>query len=141
MSSNIFKIYKDTKELNKESYVTLTAAKGKKENSVIYINMDAFSYIEGLIWDKYREYGSSKKVKISSDDWKRILEGIVVASNTLTASVEELEQTLKFEIYSPANDLTDLLGVLDTFKSYLQEFVQCMNQLVLLEKYIIIQKK
>ena len=44
-------------------FVEIQAGKGKKDDSSTYILAEEFTYIEGIIWDKHREYGMSRKSK------------------------------------------------------------------------------
>jgi hypothetical protein len=113
-----------------EDYVKIMCGKGKKDDNVLYIKAVEFTYLEGLIWDKYREYGSKDKTKISSSDWSRILAGIYECTERLSTYVEtdDLKVILQFNLYrskSPMNDILDhvkeLTELLKAFSSWLED--------------------
>lgn len=125
------------------NYVELRAGKGKAKWSKIYVNSVGFSYLDGLIWDKHREYGHSKKNKILSADWIRILQGFQFAKDRVkeTNSAEELAKILKFGIMNPLHSLSDielestqLINLITELTVWIQK--ACQN-----EKYIIISHK
>ena len=101
----------ESKDLVKANdYVIIQAGKGKKENSSIYMNLMEFSYIEGLIWDKYREYGTRNKTKISSSEWVRILEGFSEVIKELSDMKidADMKDILKFTLFKAKNSLDDI---------------------------------
>ena len=125
----------------KDSYVTLQAGKGKDHKS-IHFNAIGFSYIEGLIWDKHREYGNSSKTKISSPDWTRILEGFEISSKELSEfkSGDDIKEILKFEIFSPPHPLDNILEQTTELKKLLNDLSAWLYNVVNKEKYILILK-
>jgi len=125
----------------KDSYVTLQAGKGKDHKS-IHFNAIGFSYIEGLIWDKHREYGNSSKTKISSPDWTRILEGFEISSKELSEfkSGDDIKEILKFEIFSPPHPLDNILEQTTELKKLLNDLSAWLYNVANKEKYILILK-
>ena len=93
-----FSIYQDKKLVPAKEIVQLQAGKGKEANSSIYIASAIFEFVEGVIWERHREYGNSRKSKIHDSDWKRINEGF-------SDAIKELEQAQN------PKDLTTVLQV------------------------------
>jgi len=142
MNNANFKILDRSSNLKDTNYVIISAGKGKEDNSKIYIEYYAFSFLEGLIWDKYREYNNRKKIKITSLDIKRILDGIIIAANGLgKVDEKEIKDILKFDLYSPKYPLSDLIENLDYFKDFIIKFTNCILDFAEKEKYIIINRE
>jgi len=131
-----------TPDKHKTEFVTLQSGRGKAKFSKIFIHPIGFSYIEGLIWDRYREFTRQKKDKIPSHEWKRVLLGFQVALKKLkTNSIEEgLEDILKFEIINPEYALEDVLENIGELASMLEEIYEWVSNQVTLEKYIYVLK-
>lgn len=125
-----------------KEYVALQAGKGKEENSIIQVNSIGFSYIEGLIWDKNREYGSKLKSKISSSDWSRILVGFQASIEKLKTYKEEdkIKEILKFEVISSQNSLDNITENIDDIEQLLTEITVWISKMIGIESYISILK-
>lgn len=137
VNTNNFKLLYEEQSINNFSYITMCAGRGKSKFSKVFIDEYVFSFIEGLIWDKYREYGSLDEVKISSNEWKRIVEGILVAKEKLSlSSGEEVKKILKFNIFNPANPISEIDDVLESFGTFLDEFSNWVLNSIQSEKYI-----
>jgi hypothetical protein len=106
-------------------YVVLQAGKGKTKWSSIYVSSFAFSYVEGLIWDKYREYSVKKKIKIPRNEWVRILDGMETAIARLETmdDISDIESFLKFSISNPRNALELISDQLDEFVTFFKELL------------------
>lgn len=101
----------DNKSLqNSEDYITIICGKGKKDDNAISIKAVEFSYVEGLIWDKYREYGSKVKTKISVADWARIVAGFKECSTRLSTytATDDLKEILQFNLYRTKSPIADI---------------------------------
>lgn len=128
----------DTRE-----YVTIQAGKGKEDNDSVYINALEFTYIEGLIWDKYREYSLKKKTKITSSDWNRILIGFDHCIKELENYVEgdDLVDVLKFDIFNIQNPIINILDYVQDINLLLQNLHKWISFQTKEEKHIFILKK
>ena len=126
-----------------KDYVVLQAGKGRGKNTSINYNAIEFSYVEGLIWDKYREYGNKRKTKISSSDWERILTGFKPAIAQLNEYQEgnDLADILRFEIINPVHPINNIKNYTVELGSLLSELVQWVTDMVKEEKYILIMKQ
>ena len=124
-------------------YVVLQAGKGKEDNSRIQVSLSGFSYIEGLIWDKYREYGNKAKSKISSEEWERILEGFKIAQEKLRLykTEDKLRKMLKFDIIGSKYPLNDMLDNVDEMEVFLSEISNWISSMIREESYILVIKK
>ncbi len=141
MSKINFKIQYEQSNMSNTDYVLLCAGKGKRDQSKIYIDKYSFSFIEGLIWDKYRQYGNSNKTKISSNEWIRITEGMSVAIEKLgTSKAEEIDSILKFNILSSTNSTTEIISDLENLQNLLSQLIEWVNEVITKEKYILIIK-
>lgn len=127
---------------NARDYVILQSGKGKSRWSKIYISAIGFSYLEGMIWDKFREYRQSKKTKISSSEWIRIIEGFKDAKNQLhsTNTLEDLQAILKFGLMRPVTPLSELMEHKTEYATLLQEVTEWISSAIKQEKYILILK-
>lgn len=141
MNAHDFSI--QTEGLKGTDYIILQSGKGKEDNSSLYMNLIGFSYIEGLLWDKYREYRKQKKTKIPAQEWVRILEGFQVALDSLRSvnQTESIKEVLRFEIINPDYSLSDLNGHLDSFSTMIEGLISWVSEAVKTEKYILILKK
>jgi hypothetical protein len=124
-------------------YVVLQAGRGKTKFSSIYVSSFAFSYFEGLIWDKYREYSMKKKVKIPKQEWIRIIGGVEIAINHLETRDEtaDIESILKFSIINPRYPLSMLSELLDDFLGFAKELVEWLLNQTTQESTITVIKK
>lgn len=125
-----------------DNFVALQAGKGKKDNSSIYVNAIAFSYLEGIIWDNYREYDMKLKSKISSHDWERIINGFQDAIDELSTykSGDDIKKFLRFGILNPKNPLKDILDSTDEIKELITNVRNWAIKWVKLEKQLLIIK-
>ncbi len=133
----------DVQDLSKSTnYVMLQAGKGKKDNSSIYIKAIEFSYIEGIIWDNFREYEIKSKMKISSHDWERILNGFQDGINDLSTfkTGDDIKKFLRFGIFSPRNPLNDILNETDEIKGLISNVHNWASKWTQSEKQILIIK-
>lgn len=135
------KVKTDIKDI--KNFVILQAGKGKKANSVIYVNSIEFSYIEGLIWSKFREYRqTSKKTSISSNDWIRILasfnKGIEDISNYKLG--DNIKELLEFDLINPTNPLEDVLNSVNGIAQLLNQISEWIQIWFEVEKKILIIK-
>lgn len=133
----------ESKDLVKANdYIIIQAGKGKKENSSIHINYMEFSYIEGLIWDKYREYGTSVKTKISSSEWVRILEGFSEGITDLSKMDNDgdLKSILKFNLFKAKNTLVDMEVQADKITKLLEALILWITPQMKQEKHLTIIK-
>lgn len=132
----------DIKSLSKsDDYVILQAGKGRNSDP-IHVNSTEFSYVEGLIWDKHREFENKKKTKIPSPDWTRILEGFDIASKELSEfkQGDDIKDILKFELFNPTNPLKDILNYTDEIKTLLGDLTTWISNVVTEEKFVLIIK-
>ncbi len=141
MNSVDFKLEYEDSKINTDGFIKLCAGKGKLDYSKIYIDNYVFSYLEGMIWDKHREYGSSNQTKISSKEWKRIVEGFITAKDKLqTSSTDEMQKILKFNIINPKNPIVEVSERIDEFEGFLDDFIKWVSDFIQKEKYIFIIK-
>ncbi len=133
-----FSIYDKIPKDKDIEYVLLQAGKGKTDYSSIYVNPTGFSYIEGLIWDKFREFNREKKNKIHSNECKRILVGFHLAVELLKDNhdVSELKRTLKFELTLPKYSLDNLLEEQEYFIHMLNKVIEWLTRVVSQEKFV-----
>ncbi|AIO19485.1 hypothetical protein KQ51_01609 [Candidatus Izimaplasma bacterium HR1] len=137
-------LFQDKNDLVKTSdYVLIQAGKGRRDNSSIHIKAVEFSYVEGLIWDKYREYGIKKKIKITSSDWERILTGFEESLEPLEVykSGDDLEDILKFELFRAQNPINNVVEYTKEIKHLLTELTSWILSHVENEKHITIIKQ
>lgn len=127
---------------NRENeYVLLQAGKGKAKFTKIYINHHGFSYVEGLIWDKYREFSREKITKIHSEDFDRIIEGLRKATTSLEDNLDDLEikSTLKFNLARPKYKLSHVQENFESFTQMLIEITEWLSKVISQEKYVYIK--
>jgi len=126
-----------------KEFVGLQAGRGKKDHSIIQVSSKGFSYVEGLIWNKYREYGNKLKSKISSSEWERILKGFNTALQQLSEyeTEDELIKILKFEIMNSKNSLIVALENIDELEGFLSKMIDWISSMIVDEDYILIMKK
>jgi len=125
-----------------DNFVILQAGKGKKDKSSIHINAIEFSYLEGIIWDNYREYGMKTKTKISSHDFERIINGFQDGINDLSTykTGDDIKTILRFGIFNPGNPLKDILDQTDEIKELLTTVKAWVSEWTQSEKHILIIK-
>lgn len=125
-----------------EQYVILQAGKGKSDNSSLYIKAKEFSYLEGIIWDNYREYGIKKKTKITSHDCERIINGFNegIADLEKHNTGDSLKDTLKFNIFNPRNPLNDVQDQTNELKDLISKVNTWLSTWSNEEKFILILK-
>ncbi|QMS85743.1 hypothetical protein [Candidatus Xianfuyuplasma coldseepsis] len=123
-------------------YIILRAGKGKHKWSSIYVNSLGFSYLEGLIWDKYREYRQQRISKIPSAEWKRILEGFEIAADLLrdNQDPEKTELILKYKIVSPMYPISDIIDQIADLERFIRELSIWLQNFTKTEKSISIIK-
>ena len=141
MKSFDFTVQDKTPKGTDNNYVLLQAGKGKAKYSSLYVNPKGFSFLEGLIWDKYREFNREKrKNKIDSNEWERILDGFETASALLveTKSVSEWKSILKFDLTNPKYELEELLSEQVSFTNMLNELIEWLSRVISQEKYVYI---
>lgn len=126
---------------NGNEYVLLQAGKGNAKYTKIYVNKVGFSYLEGLIWDKFREFNRVKVTKIQSNDFKRILDGFRNTANLLKDDLDEsiLQDILKFNVIRPKFDLQKARENYYDFHNMFIEITEWLSKVVLKEKYVLIQ--
>ncbi len=126
-----------------EKYVMFQSGKGKEDNSQIFIKAYEFSFLEGLIWDKYREYGMRKKTKILSSECERIITGFDEAILPLTnyTAKDDLKKILQFDLFRPQNDVNDVLDSTKEIKELVFELNTWLSKETKEEKYVSIIKK
>lgn len=131
----------DSNESN-DGFVVLHAGKGKKKSNSLKIDSKAFSYVEGILWDKHREYGDERKTRIFSSEWSRIIEGFKEAITELKTinKTDDIEGILKFDIIGEKQPLEDLLGRTDELALLLENIVEWVEHTVKKERYILIIK-
>lgn len=132
----------DEPKNNEINYVILKAGKGKADKSIIYIPFSGFSYLEGLIWDKFREYDSTRQAKIPSREWNRILEGFQTAFEKLQNLDKSslIQKILKFEIVQPEYPIIDIENQLTEVEGLIQELIRWVSNFTKSEKYIFITR-
>lgn len=123
-------------------YVMFQSGKGRNKESKVYLHTVGFSYIEGLIWDKYREFRRQKKDKIPSHEWERILAGFQVALEQLNNNQlkADLKEVLKFEIINPVNPLKEVEAYTTDLSKMISELTSWLENQVKTEKYVYIMK-
>lgn len=133
----------NTPTSKEENYVTFKAGKGKSDNSVIYVPYSGFSFLEGIIWDKFREYDNSRKAKIASHEWNRIIEGFQTSYDKLKSlnNVSEMKKVLKFEIFQSEYPLEDISNQCNEIVSLLEHLIKWISEFTTTEKHITITKK
>lgn len=137
-----FSIQDEASLQNAEDCIVITCGKGKKDDNKIYIKAVEFSYIEGLIWDKYREYGSKVKTKISSQDWSRILEGFNECSTRLSnfVATDNIKEILQFNLYRSKYPVADVLNDIAELNELVKTVAVWLEANVKNEKHITILK-
>ena len=128
---------------DKNNYVMLKAGKGRKNNSLVYIKRLEFSYLEGIIWDKYRGYGTREKTKILSSEWNRIIGGFDEVATKLKGfkDGDDLDRILEFNLINPKNPVEDVLGHTAEIGTLIEEVSGWLKKQVEEEKYIFIMKE
>lgn len=137
-----FTLY-DLNETNlQDNFIIIQSGKGKKKNTSIKLDAKAFSFVEGLIWNKYREYGNESKTRILSSEWPRILNGFQDAVDDLevTQKENELDDILKFEIFKPKYEMDDILQLIEQLKKLIVDLITWISKKITEEKYIYIIK-
>jgi len=124
-------------------FVEIQAGKGKKDDSSTYILAEEFTYIEGIIWDKHREYGMSRKSKINSNDWSRIMGGFDIAIKELGTCTdqEQLTEILQLRNHQDYNPLSAVFKKKAELIQLYQDFSTWLVNHIDTEKYILIHKK
>lgn len=135
-----FSIQDTTPRNKKDEFVLLQAGKGKAKYSSIYVHPSGFSYIEGLIWDKFREFNRQKKSKILSNEWERILDGFKLAVEQLkdSSDIAALKHTLKFDLSRPKYSLEYIVEEQENLIVMINEVIEWLAKFVTEEKYIYI---
>ena len=138
-----FMLHQEASLKDNEKYVLLKAGRGRGENGEVYIDAITFSYIEGLLWDKYRGYGTRKKTKILSSEWNRIIDGFDEGISGLRSKNDgdDLKKVLKFNLVNPKNSLEDLNGHLSELEKLIEEMNDWLKVQVKEEKFITIVKE
>lgn len=123
-------------------FVEIQAGKGKRDNSSIYVLAEEFTYIEGIIWDKHREYGMSRKSKINRVDWDRIMEGFDDAIDELGTckDQEDLTEILKLRNHQEYNPLGSVFEKKLNLIQLFHDLKIWLNNHVPKEKFIMINK-
>lgn len=113
---------------------------GKGHDSSVYIDHVVFSYLDGLIWDKHREYGNKIKTKIHAAEWQRILEGFSKAADKLEECNKEcdLADVLKFEVINPNYPLSDIKEVMPEMAVLIRALWSWITNKISTEKLVFI---
>jgi hypothetical protein len=137
-----FKTYDLDSSVLKDEYTILQAGNGKKDDASIKIDAKAFSFIEGLIWDKYREYGNEDKTKIDKSEWDRIIAGFENAVTKLDnyENTDNLMKILKFGIIGSKHEIIDVTDSIEDLKQLLMELVTWLSTRIKKNKYIYVIK-
>lgn len=133
-----------TKEnrIENENYVLIQAGKGKKKDSTIYVKVPTFSIIEGMIWNKFREYRITKKTKISSNEFVRVLEEFEENAQLVPTAKDAatLSKLLLLDTFGIEDDISNLLPYTNQIASFLVEFSKWLSSQMKREKHIYIIK-
>jgi len=121
-------------------YIHLQVGKGKKKQSSLYMALEAFECISGVIWNKHREFENQKHInQINNDDWPRILSGLSEVVVKLNACTEP-DQLIR--VLSIRNHLDNQKHMIFEQKEQLQSFITELSQWIEThlkkEKYILI---
>lgn len=123
-------------------YVEMQAGKGKKADSSVYILSEEFTYIEGVIWDKHREYGMSRKSKINTSDWARIMGGFndaIVEIEGCTTD-NDLIEVLKLRNHLDETHLELVFQHKSLLIQLFHDLIEWLKAHIHTEKYILINK-
>lgn len=139
MSGLNFKLYQEAPE-TKTPYIQLQVGKGKKKQPSVFMDIDVFEYIKGIIWNKYREFGNHKKInQINNDDWRRILSGFeeVILNLDDASTPDQLMRMLSIpnHLYSQKGIIFEHKNELKTFIKELTEWIETNLKK---EKYILV---
>jgi len=137
-----FKTYDLDSSVLKDEYTILQAGNGKKDDASIKIDAKAFSFIEGLIWDKYREYGNEDKTKIDKSEWDRIIAGFENAVVKLDnyENTDNLMKILKFGIIGSKHEIIDVTDSIEDLKQLIKELALWLSNKIKKNKYIYVIK-
>lgn len=139
MNKDTFHIsYNQDQQIEKE-IIILQLGKGKKAYEKIVLNKTVFSYIEGIIWDKYREYRNTKIQKIASTDWIRIIDGLESSLESIKNGIP-LKTALKFNMSTPKNNLNDMETLKDELKIFMTHILDWLKANIDKEKFIYLLK-
>ena len=130
MSSFDFTLYQDNTSLGDRPFVEIQAVKSRKNRTSIFIRSLEFTLLEGIIWDKHREYGMSQESKILYSDWVRIMEGFEATTKTLqqVSTTSALNTTLKLRNYNNEISIDALLADKKTLIDFIDNFVNWLKQ-------------
>ena len=119
-------------------YIILHRGKGKDEDTSVFLDKIEFSYLEGIIWNKYREFGSRLKKKILASDCKRIITGFEEALEdiALYKQGDNLKEVLKFEMINPNHPLSDIEDQMNLIEELIRNLLIWFNGAMEEEKYI-----
>jgi hypothetical protein len=125
---------------NIEGFIQFQIGKGKKHQPSIYMNKEAFDCVRGIIWNKYREFGSQEKVNdIKNDDWQRILVGFEEALISLKTCSDTTELVKVLSISNHLlNQKNRIFEQLDALKIFIEALMNWVKANLKKEKHILV---
>ena len=129
-----------TTKPNKQDGIFVEVRSGKGDSSSLYVDAIAFSYLDGLIWDKHREYGNKIKTKIHAAEWLRILDGFTKAAEKLDECKNEcdLVDVLKFDLINPNHPLADVQSRTTDLATLIRAVQSFVSEKITTEKLVFI---
>jgi hypothetical protein len=142
MNAFDFTLYHDTTAITDRAFVELQVGKGRRIHNSVFIRSDEFVYIEGVIWDKHREYGMSTESKILDTDWIRIIEGFEKAMIELqTASTpEDITRILKLRNHQENDALPEALKYKSSIIQFFADIITWLRENLIKKAHVIIIK-
>jgi hypothetical protein len=143
MNALDFTFFTNKSSLEGQPFVTLQAEKGKRVLDTILLHSDTFSFIEGIIWYKHREYGNNQQSKINAIDWIRITEGFIETVNHLKtcSSPQEMLKLLHLPSHLDNDELENAYSLLPELIDFFTNLITWIRQHTPKKSHIMIIKQ
>ncbi len=141
-TNKIYQMY-TSKTIDRSSCVEIQLGKQRKKrfkDSSTFFTTSDFLLLEQTIWDNYREYSPNSTVKIQSNEWVKVIEGIKRLSALLQNKVyqDELIYELGLEAHDKESYIENYLIINENINKMLLSFIEWIEPKLATNEYITI---
>jgi len=141
-TNKIYQMY-NSKTIDRSSCVEIQLGKQRKKrykDSSTFFTTSDFLLLEQTIWDNHREYSPNSTVKIQSNEWVKVIEGIKTLSVLLQNTVyqDELIYELGVKAHDKESYIENYLIINKNIDKMLKSFIEWIEPKLKSNEYITI---